>query len=234
MSRLLHHPSVGDILIVKKLSIRNIRLSVHSIKGIRVSIPWHISYSTAERFLEEKREWILKVLERQRIKNEANRIELKEGSVIKLITKTIYFREERSNGEINVITQGDSKIVCYPADCPNDKLKEAATVIIRKEAHRYLPVRLQELAHTYSLSYNRLSLRNNISNWGSCSQKKNINLNIHLMRLPLEICDYVIKHELCHLIHPNHKQQFHQMLNKMCDNREKELKNKLRQYTPAL
>ena len=79
-------------------------------------------------------------------------------------------------------------------------------------------------------SYNRVALKNNISNWGSCSAKGNINLNIHLVSLPDELRDFVIVHELCHLLYPNHGKEFHKLLNNICNGREKEMNRRLREY----
>ncbi|MBR5856677.1 MAG: M48 family metallopeptidase, partial [Bacteroidales bacterium] len=79
-------------------------------------------------------------------------------------------------------------------------------------------------------SYNAVFIKNNRSNWGSCSGKRNINLNLHLVALPNELMDFVIIHELCHLVHLNHSKEFHKLLDAACGNREKELNKKLRHY----
>ena len=61
------------------------------------------------------------------------------------------------------------------------------------------------------------------SNWGSCSSKGNINLNLNLMRVPQELQDYVMLHELCHLKYLNHSPQFHALLESVCPgHREKQ------------
>jgi predicted metal-dependent hydrolase len=46
------------------------------------------------------------------------------------------------------------------------------------------------------------------SRWGSCSRKKNLNFNYKLIQLPLELADYIVVHELCHLQEFNHGQGF--------------------------
>lgn len=93
------------------------------------------------------------------------------------------------------------------------KLPETAEVAeLRKAAKAYLPVRLAQLAEQYGFSYNQLRIKHNVSNWGSCSAKGNINLNLNLMRLPRELSDYVMVHELCHLRHLNHGPEFHALL----------------------
>ena len=100
---------------------------------------------------------------------------------------------------------------------------------LRKQAKAYLPGRLAELAAQHGFSYNQVRIKHNVSNWGSCSVKKNINLNLNLMRLPAELQDYVMLHELCHLKYMNHGKEFHALLESVCPN-HKELRRQLRDY----
>ena len=87
---------------------------------------------------------------------------------------------------------------------------------LRAQAKAELPPRLAELAARHGFSYNRLTIKNNVSNWGSCSSLKNINLNLRLVSLPEELRDYVMLHELCHLKYLNHSPQFHALLESVC------------------
>ena len=83
---------------------------------------------------------------------------------------------------------------------------------LRLQARAELPGRLAELASRYGFSYNRVTVKHNVSNWGSCSSKGNINLNLNIVRLPRVLQDYVLLHELCHLRHQDHGQGFHLLL----------------------
>ena len=83
---------------------------------------------------------------------------------------------------------------------------------LRRQAKAQLPSRLAELASRYGFTYNRVSIKHNASNWGSCSTKGNINLNLNIVRLPKVLQDYVLIHELCHLRHPDHGPGFHLLL----------------------
>lgn len=109
------------------------------------------------------------------------------------------------------------------------KLPETPEVAaLRSEAKKVLPARLRELAAIYGFQVNKVFIKHNVSNWGSCSSKGNINLNLNLMRVPEELRDYVMIHELCHLRHMNHGSEFHNLLETLCPgHRElaKELKN---------
>ena len=83
---------------------------------------------------------------------------------------------------------------------------------LRKRAKAELPTRLSELASRYGFIYNKVTIKHNSSNWGSCSAQGNINLNLNIVRLPYVLRDYVLLHELCHLRHHDHGHAFHLLL----------------------
>ena len=83
---------------------------------------------------------------------------------------------------------------------------------LRRKAKAELPSRLAELAGRYGFVYNRVVIKHNATNWGSCSSKNNINLNLNIVRLPKVLQDYILLHELCHLRHHDHGHAFHFLL----------------------
>ena len=95
------------------------------------------------------------------------------------------------------------------------QLSEQEILALRKLAKAWLPARLEMLASRYGFSFGRVAIKNNRTNWGSCSARNNINLNLHLMRLPEHLRDYVILHELCHLRYHDHGENFHRLLEQL-------------------
>ena len=87
---------------------------------------------------------------------------------------------------------------------------------LRRQAKSELPVRLKELADRYGFVYNKVTIKHNLTNWGSCSAKSNINLNLNIVRLPHPLKDYILLHELCHLRHHDHGEGFHLLLEHVC------------------
>lgn len=83
---------------------------------------------------------------------------------------------------------------------------------LRSDAKAYLPGRLAELAARYGFTYNKVAIKHNSTNWGSCSVRNNINLNLNIMRLSKVLQDYILLHELCHLRHHDHGHAFHLLL----------------------
>ena len=104
--------------------------------------------------------------------------------------------------------------VCRQKDRLKDTPVASSSEIeaLRRQAKSELPQRLAELAARYGFIYNKVTIKHNSSNWGSCSARGNINLNLNIVRLPRPLRDYILLHELCHLRHHDHSHAFHLLL----------------------
>ena len=102
------------------------------------------------------------------------------------------------------------------AGARNAALPEGETIdTLRARAKESLPPRLKAFADRYGFRYNRVTIKHSTSNWGSCSSKGNINLNLNLMRVPRPLQDYILLHELTHLQYANHGSSFHALLERL-------------------
>lgn len=79
----------------------------------------------------------------------------------------------------------------------------------------------------YNFPYNRISIRNQKTRWGSCSRAGNLNFNYKIVFLPEELVDYIVVHELCHLRELNHSPRFWRLVAQSLPN-FLELREKLR------
>jgi predicted metal-dependent hydrolase len=78
----------------------------------------------------------------------------------------------------------------------------------KEKARSLIEERLEYFNNYYNFKYNRVSIKNQKTCWGSCSRKANLNFNYKIYFLPKELADYIIVHELCHLKELNHSRNF--------------------------
>jgi predicted metal-dependent hydrolase len=90
--------------------------------------------------------------------------------------------------------------------------------------------RIEFLNKKYGFVYNRVSIKNQRTRWGSCSKKGNLNFNYKIALLPERLSDYLIVHELCHLKEFNHSENFWNLVSKTVPN-YLELRKELRKTT---
>ena len=87
--------------------------------------------------------------------------------------------------------------------------KNRKEFLLNKESARTLARnRLEYFNAFYGFKFNRISIRNSRTRWGSCSKKGNLNFNYKIALLPEKYTDYIIVHELCHLGEFNHSPKF--------------------------
>ena len=91
---------------------------------------------------------------------------------------------------------------------PSVKNSRADYLKNKKEVARLIKLRLEYFNRVYNFKYNRISIRNQKTRWGSCSDKGNLNFNYRMIYLSGEMFDYVVVHELCHLRQMNHSSKF--------------------------
>jgi predicted metal-dependent hydrolase len=220
--KICHFESIGDIEFLKNNRARTLRITVKPNSTVKVTVPSHVTFSNAFRFVEEKKDWIKKSL--AKIKNvegkntlflpgvefstKEHKLEFVAGSQENMIVRV-------SKGKITVTYSSELQLT---SENGQKLIRQGIDFALRNEAKNYLPERVLFLAEQFGFKFSQLRFKNLKSRWGSCSFSNNINLNIHLIRLPEHLIDYVILHELTHTVHKNHGKQFWQMLDEYSGN----------------
>ncbi len=113
---------------------------------------------------------------------------------------------------------------------PFDAGKSRRSYVENKEKARELVMRrLPELNAQYGFKYNRVSIKNHKTLWGSCSRRGNLNFSHKIVLVTSEQADYIMVHELCHLGEFNHSPRFWALVAQSIPN-YKELRNQLRAH----
>lgn len=229
-TKYFHVNPVGSVCISKNKRSRRIRLQVKPDGLVYVSMPTLVPEQKALEFVKTKSEWILQ--QQQHIK-----------TGLTIFEKDTCFKTKFHN--LKIITVDHSKVsadigkgiiqvnIPHHYDCKQLKFQEfirrVIVQVMRQEAKIYLPARLNQLASAHGYKYKKIFIKNAKSRWGSCSSVNNINLNLHLMRLPDQLIDYVLLHELTHTVEKNHSKAFWQLLASTCPDAKK-LDKELNKY----
>lgn len=235
--KIINIDGVGNVLFKHSNRARHLNISVKPFAGARVSIPIGMSYSSAVRLTTEKNIWIRKHLDKMK-EFEEMQTQFDENSGYCTKYHQLYLRKANrknisvrlSKGKINVI---------YPTELNSNSTEVQAAIrkgierALKIEAKNYIPDRMNKLSAEFGFNYNVLTLKNIKSRWGSCSRINNINLSIHLMRLPDHLINYVILHELVHTVHHNHSASFWKILDEVSGG-AKILDKELRKFRIAI
>jgi predicted metal-dependent hydrolase len=103
------------------------------------------------------------------------------------------------------ICRQQEKLAARP---PVEKLRPEELAELKKRAWRVFLARASYYAPVVGVRFQRLAVRSQKTKWGSCSSKGGLNFNCLLLLAPPEVLDYVVVHELCHLLEMNHSQRF--------------------------
>lgn len=202
---IVSYEGIGNIHYAKHPRARNLSIRINAKGKVRVSMPRHVSFRKAERFVLGRAPWIRGKLEQIREKVDSQPV-LREGDYLQLREKALPLSRKHKG----------------------EDLEEVVWRLLLQEGKAYLPGRVAQLASLQGLKYSQVRVRRMQSRWGSCSASNNINLNSWLMMLPEHLSDYVILHELAHTVHKNHSSRFWQLLDDLTGGSAMALRKELR------
>lgn len=199
----------------KSKRAKNLRLQVSLEKGLEVVLPQRTVPLELENILREKQGWILNKLDHfNRLAEELSRCRQPAGRRV-LYRGREYGVETATGAARQVVVEEDRLVVVLPAGVEG----EAGMVLekwFRAMARLLINQRVRVVNGNLNLSYNRVFIKGQKTRWGSCSRQGNLNFNWRLVMAPLPVLDYVVTHELLHLVEPNHSKKFWALVEKAC------------------
>ena len=223
-----------EIKLKKSFKAKNISIKIKPFEGVLVTVPMLVSFKLAEDFVKTKIKWINKNLNKVQKQEQSYTFfsannSFKTRSHLVNITST-----ELSKNTVHIENTNVKVLISKKLSISSEEnqlyIRNIILEIWKKEAKEYLPKRVKALAIDHDFNYQKLTIKNTKSRWGSCSFDNNINLSLHLMRISNELIDYVILHELVHTKVKNHSSKFWETLEKHCPN-SKILDKELKKYT---
>lgn len=189
-------------------------------KGLTIRIQRSNSVAKEQEQIDAAMRWANRVVTKkpaiaQRYHRPAYESGMQMETISDLLTIECRLEDRKSyKAEVNE----SSLIITAPIEDEFQDSRSQSLAISRALAKYYKPLiegRLHYWQRFFGERHNKLSIKYNESNWGSCSVKKNINISSRLLLTTMDCIDYVLVHELCHLRHFNHGPDFWALVEKV-------------------
>lgn len=194
---------------IHKKKVKNVTLKVKRDGTIHLTVPEAATDDYIERVIDNKQDWIESQLKHFNENYEKPKEkEMVSGESFRYLGKSYRLKIVQSNKEYVRLYRGYIEI--YVKDKNNTNKKKE---LLKKWYQEKAKKKFAELVHEYEQivkeEVNNIRVITMQTRWGSCNvERKNINLNLELIKKPRYCIEYVILHELAHLKYPNHGKQF--------------------------
>lgn len=192
---------------ITRKPIMSMSIRIRSRRSFSVSVPRLTPAFFIDRFINDHSEWIVK---------NSNKISkkksLKSLKTLKIVDREYQLSITKSKMDSVVIFKEEQKIYTNSITLSNIHLKKLFDTKFRPFALSIISEELKKLSQEFGFKYNRLSVKNTTSRFGSCSSRNNLNFNWQVIFLPYSVFRHILLHELSHTIHHNHSSKFWQQL----------------------
>lgn len=186
---------------------RSISIEVHPGGRVVVRAPLHLPSTQIQAFVQGKWLWVESKLSQLSERSAAQpKPQFVEGERFAYLGNSyaLALRERRGPSQID-----EGVLLLSVRSNQAAEVRRALLAWYKQQAAALLPERVAMFQQAVGRAPERLSFRHNQRRWGSCNAKSaSLNFNILLLMAPLELIDYVVVHELCHLLVPNHSSKF--------------------------
>ena len=204
----------GILIEVLKKPIKNMNLRIYPPDGlVKVSAPLSFSDRFIRKHLQEKSDWIRAQRERIRERSSYKEELLQTGASVAFKGKNYLLIVEEHNGPSQIKIQ-DELIYCYTQ--PNTSPMQITTLFerwYRREMDSLLPELIKQWEIVIGVKVAEWGIKKMKTRWGSCNTRAGrIWLNLSLIKKPISCLEYVLVHELVHLLEASHNQRFYALM----------------------
>lgn len=222
----------GEITLRRSAKASYVRIRVAPDGRLRASLPLYAPLFLVKRLVKTSRDQLRLLLDEHHshsVFTDGMNIGKSHTLTVRSTTNNVPSAKRHGQRIIVSLPSGMSLANASVARIVRERVGEA----LRIEAKSYLPKRLRFLADQHGFNYEKVRFSHASGRWGSCSSTGTISLNIALMKLPFELIDYVLVHELCHTVQMNHSRAFWQLV-ESADPLYKTHRHLLKEETPSI
>lgn len=206
--------------IIQKSNLKNLYIRVNPPEGtITVSAPMDASQEAIRHFVLRKIPEITRVRNRMVTQPRQTKREYVSGETCYLWGKPYMLQVVYEGNRYHFEKTPTKIIMAAPEGATEENREKAMTEWYRGELKRILPGVLQRCEDRMDVQVNACNVKYMKTRWGSCNiPERRILLNLQLVKKPIECLEYVITHELVHLLEKNHTNRFRALVEQYCPN----------------
>lgn len=203
---------------LERKNIKNMYLRVIPPNGeVKVSAPLFVSDRDISNFIKSRKDWILEKQKLIQDKNIQPPLKYKNGEIHYLWGRKFTLQLIKNDKIKHTLVDKNKSMIYLPV--PNrstiDKREKILNEFYRKELQKAIPHVLTKCANIVGRKPKEVNVRK-MKNWGNCKQDGRITLNLNLAKKDPICLEYVMIHELCHLIEFNHSKKFKKLMDTFC------------------
>lgn len=206
--------------ITRKSSLKNMYIRVNPPDGIvTVSVPNDIGDETIKNFVLKRMPEITKIRDRILAQVRQSKREYVSGESCYLWGKPYMLQVIYAGNRYHIEKTPSRIIMTAPVGSTEENREKAMTEWYRSELKRVLPSVLKQCEDRIGVATNACNVKYMRTRWGSCNiAEKRILINLQLVKKPVDCLEYVLTHELVHLLEKNHNNRFRSLVEKYCPN----------------
>ncbi|ARB93353.1 M48 family metallopeptidase [Legionella longbeachae] len=206
----------GISIEITRKQVKNMHLRIYPPDGlVKVSVPLKFSEQLIRQTLQTKGAWIHQQRERIRSRSVIESSELETGATVVFKGKQYLLIVEEHHGP-EQIKINDELMYCYTQ--PNSSHEQKQKLLdnwYRYQMQILLPDLIRYWESVVGVKVSQWGIKKMKTRWGSCNTKvARIWLNLNLIKKPQICMEYVLVHELVHLLEPSHNKRFYQLMSK--------------------
>jgi predicted metal-dependent hydrolase len=185
--------------------------------GLIVTIPPTYDIKNLPEYLQINSKWILRNLDRYCPENVIPLPDAPhKANTISYLGQCLKVTRPKNYVGVPLVKLDHNKLVI--SLCRADKNLSAMELKhwLKEQAVTLINAKVKQFANLIGVLFNRITIRDQKSRWGSCSCRKNLNFNWRLIMAPEPVLDYVVIHELCHLKDMSHSRSFWKLVARYC------------------
>lgn len=201
---------------VSRKRVKNLNIRIYPSEGrVAMSIPRRTSLRTAERFARKKYDWIKKHVSgyKAATRKKHNQFKICSGESHSVWGELLTLSVDHAHKKPSIaIENGEIQLTVRP-DTSLEKRRSVLTEWYRAELKREIPVLIEKWEKLMGVSVNEFGVKRMKTRWGTCNiRAKRIWINLELAKMDPSCLEYVIVHEMVHLLERLHSKRFYKLM----------------------